>query len=222
MTPPALPKSRRPRAPRLEGRTLNETLPDDMLHEAESYDSLHLEQTDLAGIDVADCAVIDTVCERVILRDSRLARARWRDVRFLACDLANADWYKTSVRRVEFLGCRMTGFKAPEGGFEDTTFHECQARLAQFRFATFKTVRFESCDLADADFQGADLSGVVFAGCDLSRAELSGARLVGADLRGAQIEGLRVGPPELRGAIVDPLQALELVRLLGVIIAPQE
>jgi hypothetical protein len=47
---------------------------------------------------------------------------------------------------------------------------------------------------------------------------MSGAILDGVDLRGSNIEGMRVGAKELRGAIVDPVQAVELVRILGIVV----
>ena len=52
---------------------------------------------------------------------------------------------------------------------------------------------------------------------DLSGACVTGTRLRGLDLRLCRLTGLTAGESlrELRGAIVDPIQAAELARLLG-------
>jgi hypothetical protein len=48
---------------------------------------------------------------------------------------------------------------------------------------------------------------------------LSGAKLIGTDFRGSKIEDLQVSLEQLRGAIVEPLQAAYLLqRYAGVIV----
>ena len=51
--------------------------------------------------------------------------------------------------------------------------------------------------------------------CDLTEADLLGRKLKSADLRESTIDGIRVGARELEGAIIDPLQAVEVATLLG-------
>jgi uncharacterized protein YjbI with pentapeptide repeats len=57
---------------------------------------------------------------------------------------------------------------------------------------------------------------VAFKDCDLTRANLSGARLEGADLRGSLLDGMRAGVQDLQGVTIDPLQAQQIVTLLGI------
>ncbi len=51
-----------------------------------------------------------------------------------------------------------------------------------------------------------------------NQADLTGAKLRGTDFRGADIEGITVRAEDLRGAVVTPAQAIELARLLGIVI----
>jgi hypothetical protein len=51
---------------------------------------------------------------------------------------------------------------------------------------------------------------------------LRGSRLAGADFRGSIINGMQVGAPELKGAIIEPGQAVQVVDLLGVVVKEQE
>ena len=207
------------KAPLLPKKFLGRALPDPQLAAYGRYSQLHLAREQFTGQIAERLSFEETLLKQVSLHTTDLAHARFGDCRLHECDLANASWFQSDLARVEMLNCRLTGLRAIESRWQDVLFKDCQASLAQFRFATFKTARFEHCDLSDADFQGADLSGTVFLDCDLSRAEMSQARLNGADLRGCVLDGVHVGLSELRGAIIDPSQALPLVQAFGIVIA---
>ena len=75
----------------------------------------------------------------------------------------------------------------------------------------------EATSLAGANLSGLRWNALVLDDADLSGACVTGASLRGLDLRRCRISGLTAGDGlrELRGAIVDPIQAAELARLLG-------
>ena len=81
-----------------------------------------------------------------------------------------------------------------------------------------KNVRWERCILREAVLAGAGLEGAVFDRCDLTDADLQGALLRGADLRTSEISGLRARPEDLRGVVLAPHQAVQVVGLVGVVI----
>ena len=63
-----------------------------------------------------------------------------------------------------------------------------------------------------------NLEGTTFIDASLRRADLSGARLNNTNLRGADIDGLAVRAEDLKGALVTAPQAMDLARLLGLVI----
>ena len=189
----------------------------EQLDDLDSYTGLLLSGCDLSEQTAEDVTFEATLFKHVALGRTRLPALQLHDVRLDACDLAEADWEKPLLNRVEVLGCRMVGWRASEGSLRNVLIKGCSAIGAQFWGTSFKQVRFENCILRDADFQRADLSGVVFDKCDLSNAKLSDAKLAGADLRGSKIEGVRLGLKELQGAIVDMEQAIAIARMLGVV-----
>ena len=65
------------------------------------------------------------------------------------------------------------------------------------------------------------LDGVAFEGCTLRSTEFSHTPLRGIDLRQSQLGDLRLTVDDLRGAIVAPSQALDLLPLLGVVVRTQ-
>ena len=152
------------------------------------------------------------------MNGTHLIASHLRDVRFDTCDLAEADWEKVQLTRIEMIESRLVGFKAIEARIQDALIKDCNGRFALFWSTIFKAVRFENCTLNEASFSEADLSGVVFDSCDLRGADLQGARLAGADFRGSKVEGMRVGDSDLRGAIIDPTQAVAFASLLGLVV----
>lgn len=188
------------------------------LEDYERYSHIALAKADFSGQAANFVSIESSRLSGVSLCDTELEGFKLTDVALENCDLANGDWYKAAMKRVELVGCRIVGLKASEGQFGDVLFRECKGRMGLFRFAGFKAVRFENCDLSEADFGGADLSGVVFSHCDLTNCDMNKARLVGADFRGSNVNGMKVGIEELRGAIVGPEQAVSFLRLLGLVI----
>ena len=75
---------------------------------------------------------------------------------------------------------------------------------------------FEKCNLRGAFLEESDLSGVVFSGCDLANTSLRASTLHDADFRSSLLNGLQANPKDLRGAIIEPVQAIQIVGLLGV------
>lgn len=206
------------KAPGLPKKFVGRTLSGAQLAAYGRYAQLGLTSEQFSGQFAEHLSFEETLLKQVSLHTTELAHVRLGDSRLSECDLANANWLQADCARVEILHCRLTGFRAIESRWQDALFKDCQASLAQFRFAIFKTARFDHCDLSDADFQSADLTGVAFVDCDLSRAELSGAKLAGADLRGCKLDGVHAGLNELRGAIIDPSQSLALVQAFGIVV----
>ncbi|MBA3823304.1 MAG: pentapeptide repeat-containing protein [Ktedonobacterales bacterium] len=193
-------------------------LPHDLPADGETYERLEYQHLDFGGQVLVRPHFAEVIFTHLIAPTSQVHEVRMEDVRFVGCNLANATWVTLSCVRAEFSGSRLTGWIAQHATFRDTVFHDCQLDLAQFFGAQMHQVRFDDCPLAGVDFREADVSGVVFARCDLTNADFRGAKLAGADLRGCTIDGMRVGPDELRGARVDEVQALALVRAMGIIV----
>ena len=120
--------------------------------------------------------------------------------------------------RVEFVDCRLIGMKALECRLEDILLERCDARYAQFNDGSFRSSDFTDTQLQETDFREANLENTRWARSDLSRADLTGARLTGSDLRGAILDGVILNAPDVAGAIVSPAQAMELARLLGLVV----
>jgi len=200
---------------------LNKHLPAGSLEALEDYGEYVMQS--LSGCNLTEANVSRPSFERILFRrvtlgPSRHAKPRFLDCRLEASDLSGIVWDQARFRRVEFLGCRLIGAQLLEAEFEDVTFKECNLERSVFSMARFKAVRFENCVLRETSFESADLSAAVFDGCDLTQADLRQAKLGGTDFRGSRLGSVQVGAQELKGAIVDSAQAVQIASLIGLIV----
>ena len=94
----------------------------------------------------------------------------------------------------------------------------CDARYGQFNDGGLRCSDFVDSYFDEADLRKVNLENTRWIRSGLSRADLTGAKLTGADLRGATIDGMIVKPPDVSGAIVSASQAMDLARLLGLVV----
>jgi uncharacterized protein YjbI with pentapeptide repeats len=143
------------------------------------------------------------------LSETKLRGLRLMDVEGGDVNAVNGDWRGAEMKRVSFQGARLTGLDLGEARIEEARFEGCKLDYANFRHAVVEHVSFEDCVLANADFQGAQLYSVRFSGCQLGAADFSKAELSHVDFRGSDL-ALAGSVLGLHGAIIDPLQLMEL------------
>ena len=160
---------------------------------------------------VFECCIL----KHINFSRSSLHGVQLRDVRLVECDFANSEAIGMKAKRVEFLNCRLTGLRAVESEWQDLLISGRDASFSQFRFGTFKTSEFNDCNFTEADFHGCDLRGALLKGCELKNVDMTGAKLEETDFRGSRVEGLMAMAADLKGAIVDPAQAMTFAELLG-------
>jgi uncharacterized protein YjbI with pentapeptide repeats len=150
----------------------------------------------------------------VSLGESKLRGVEFVDVIAERLDAANGDWGGARLRRTLLSDARLTGLGLAEARIEHVRFKLCKLDYVNFRHSEIEHVSFEDCVLTGADFQGAKIKETVFSGCQLLEADFSKAELTRVDLRGSglALSGSVLG---LRGAIIDPLQLMELARTLA-------
>ena len=159
-----------------------------------------------------------SIIEGVSFAQAHLRSVRLRDMRFVRCDFSNAVARGLEASRVEFIDCRLIGMKAVECRMEDVLLERCESRYVQLNGGTARCSEFVDTQMQEADLRGVNLENARWIRSNLSQADLTGAKLKGADLRGAEIDKILVGAGDVAGAIVSASQAMELARLLGVVI----
>jgi len=175
----------------------------------------HLQNLNQTNLKIDTLQIEGSVLNHVQLSESQFGNAVWKDVRMVNCDLANIHAHRISLLRVEFIDCRLTGFRASALEWQDVLIQNSDARYAQLQRGKFRNCEFTGCDMQDADLQEADLTACLLRSCNLARADFRKAKLRDTDLRSSQIETMLVQINDLQGTIVDPAQAMVFARLLG-------
>lgn len=174
-----------------------------------------IENLSFDGIAPSSIFLENCILQRVSFTRSKLSGLKLKDVRLIECDLANAEATAPKILRTEFLNCRLIGFRMPEADCQHVLISEGDAAFSQSRFGIFKAAEFNACNFTAADLQNTDLRGAILRGCNFTKAEMTGAKLDGADFRGSRVEGLAANAEDLKGAIVDPAQAMVFAELMG-------
>lgn len=207
-----------PRMPKLlnefgDWDRLLETFPDEL--EGVSFRNCEFSETEKTGYSLQSCCF--TNCA---FSGCRFAKCQFCDVKFVNCDLSNVDWPESAFCRVQFLGCKLMGANLQAGTFTHVSFRENQARYLVLAAGKMNHVEFVSNHLRGAAFDNCRFQKVVFDLCDLTEAEFYQTPLGGIDLRSSTLLNIRLSGSELKKAIVNPFQAMELARLLGLVILP--
>jgi uncharacterized protein YjbI with pentapeptide repeats len=186
-------------------------------------DGRHLEDTIFSEIDLsthklAELKGSNLLFERVSFANCEIASLNLVDTRLIGCDLSNAMLRRFEATRVEFLDCKLIGMNAFACRWDDVLIDHCDARFAQLGEG-----RLRRCELGASQLREAGLVRVTFEATKLidvvlRQADLAETRLAGVDLSACDIEGITLRVEDLRGAIVSAAQAMELARLLGVVI----
>jgi len=204
-------------APDLPAEFARADSPDQLFadHELVAIAETRLHDLERPNLNTNNLRIEGSLLERVRLSESQFASTQWKDVRLTSCDLANVRVHRLTLVRVEFLDCRLTGFRATAVDCQNVLIRSGDLGYSQFRGGKFRACEFDACNWQEADLQEADLTGSLFRSCSLARADLRGAKLQDTDFRGSEIEGMLVNAADLQGAIVDPAQAMIFARLLG-------
>ncbi len=192
------------------------SLADDIFAEPEiSFQECLIENVSFKYRSSQSVAIGGCILKGVSFAQCNLRGLRLKDVRLVECDFANTEAIGLKAVRTEFINCRLTGLRAVESECQDFLISGGDAGFTQFRLGTFNKSEFIGCTFGEADFRGCDLRGAVLQACELKDADMTGAKLEGADFRGSRVEGLMVLAADLKGAIVDPAQAMIFAELLG-------
>ncbi|MGI5455839.1 pentapeptide repeat-containing protein [Streptomyces sp. CA-249302] len=179
------------------------------------YDGLDFRELDFAGQDgggarFMDCALTGCAVDETRLRHARVLDSRLTGLRGVGTDLAEA-----TLRDVELVDARLGGTQAHGAMLERVVVRGGKIDYLNLRTARLRDVVFENCVLVEPDFGGAKLERVQFVDCVLKGADLTAATLKDVDLRAAAELGIARGVDRLAGAVISPVQLMDLAPVLA-------
>ena len=82
--------------------------------------------------------------------------------------------------------------------------------------ASIENVLFENTVLKNSNFQENNLKNIIFKNADLTQAQFFKTSLKDIDFSESTIDGITVLTEDIKGAIINEFQAIELISLLGI------
>lgn len=193
-------------------------LPLEQLALEEKVSNLSLRRTGVTHLKHPYLSINNCTFSHLLFSECELKWAQLTDIRFENCDLSNISFAGTCFYRVEFVSCKLLGTNFSETTLNHVRMEGCSGRYINLAMSKMRTVRLSGCDFRNGSFNDGKFIPAAFDSCDLSEADFSHTPLKGIDLRTNRITGIQLNISDLRGAIVTPMQAMELLPLLGVVI----
>lgn len=140
------------------------------------------------------------------------------DCIFDHCDFSNLDMQENVFRRVKFMQCRFTGTDMSSSTLQDTLLQDCEASYFNASGTTCKTTEFIRNRFVESYFNMIKHNNLKIQECNLVSSEWLNTKFEGLDLSDSLIDGILVNAENLKGVIVNSMQAIELAKLLGIIV----
>ena len=134
------------------------------------------------------------------------------------CEFENVHLNQCSLSRVHFISCRISGMELSQSLVQDTLFQLCKGHYCDFGGSTFKECAFDINDLTGSGFVQCDFKKTSFDKCILNSTEWFNTKLKELDFSSCEIENIAVSSDKLTGVVVNSSQALEFVKLLGIVV----
>jgi uncharacterized protein YjbI with pentapeptide repeats len=179
----------------------------------------------ISGVELTGCNLDNQEARLVAFQAGRLVscsfagtdidKARLINLELSKCDLSNSTWSQCKLVQVSAASCKILGAKWTESQWTDVVFTDSLGKLLQLYGSKLKHVIFENCRLEQADFRSCQLDQVRFANCNLTGAEFYGAKLNQVEFSGSVLDGIKANAGDLKGAIIDGQQLLQLAETLA-------
>lgn len=182
--------------------------------------TVHIEDASLTECRLAGVDVRESVLENTVFRDSILDRASFLDVRFENCDFSNCRMVGAYFDRCQFVRCKCVGTDLHESIFRHVVWEESNLRYACLDQSKLTDACFRSVDFTEGSLSEAALKRFEAFDSRFIRNNFFKTALAGLDFSRNEFASpiLSAALTELKGAAIDPYQAVELMGLLGVIV----
>ena len=169
-----------------------------------------------SNLDLIEMCVEKAIFNNIDITNSNLEKNSFIDVTFNNCNFSNTSFENSSFIRCEFNNCKLTGCNFVESRIYNVSFFDSNISYANFSLASMENMLFENSILRNSSFQENRLKNIIFKKADLTQAQFFKTSLKEIDFSDSIIEGIAVSIEDIRGAIIDQYQALDLLYLLGV------
>lgn len=140
------------------------------------------------------------------------------DVSFEHCDLSNMNFYNTRFYSVHFISCKIMGTLFVNASLRHILFEDCMGKFANFSGATMDFCEVSNCLLIESVWNETELKHFLVTESNFENSEFLHTPLTDFDFSTCDITGLRIDTNSLKRMVVNEFQAMQLSRILGIVI----
>lgn len=154
--------------------------------------------------------------DNIILQSITIEKVIFRNVKFTQCNFSNTVFNECTFIKCEFYNCKITGCNFIENVLYNVTFQDVNASYASLSMSSIDKCLFKDTLLKNSYFQETKTKSIYFNNVDLTQAQFFKTSLSKIDLSSCKIEGIAISTEDIKGAIIEPFQAVDLMYLIGV------
>lgn len=158
------------------------------------------------------------VFKNVVFENCEFRNCDLIDVKFEKCNLSNVSFSGGTIHRTEFVNCKLVGARFDDTGIKDVLFENILGKYINFSYSKIKGMNVVDSNLHGATFQAVRKEKLAFKDTDLRESFFNKTPLAKMDLSTCDITNIDVEIDYIRGAEVTAIQALDLTRLMGLVI----
>lgn len=142
------------------------------------------------------------------------------DVVFQSCDLSNSKFAGAYFERCRFVSCKCLGVDMSDTIVKQTTFEQSNIQYSYFNETKMTDVLFDHIDFTQSSMVESTLKRFIALDCKFVKNNFFKTMLATVDFTNNELVAPIVSTPpiELKGAIVNMVQAANLIGLWGVIV----
>lgn len=140
------------------------------------------------------------------------------NVRFTKCEISNIIIMFSGIHSCLFNLCNMIGVNICDSKINKSELRENNMRYASMSSTSLDKTKMNDNNIVDGRLDQVSFGEMVLEKNDFSRMEIIGTLMKDVDISSCKIEEISVSPEMVRGMIVNEVQAIELVSILGIII----
>lgn len=188
----------------------------DEIKNSHELNNIIIEDYKERDIEITDIEVEKAILNNTEIINGNLQNNTFIDVEFNNCNFSNTSFENNCFIRCEFNNCKLTGCNFTESRMYNVSYIETNLCYSNFSMASIENVFFDNTCLKNSSFQENKLKDIIFRQADLTQVQFFKTSLKEIDFSDSKIEGMAVSLEDIKGAIINEFQVIDLLYLLGV------
>lgn len=138
------------------------------------------------------------------------------DVEFVNSDLSNFTFVDTYISKVKFKNCKLFGMHFIDSTFDNINIEECMCNIINFTNVRINNSRICESSFKSSNIDNCEFKKITLEKVDFSNSEFRDTSLKNIDLSSCNIEKINIDLKNIKGAIINLEQTMDLIGLLGV------